>query len=82
MWRLLKFTFAVALLGALSAVSAAYWWAHAPLTLPAGWPYDAISQIVAVRAASVAVAVESTPVGPAPAEVAVPTTVDTVTPTP
>ena len=54
----------------------------APLTLPAGWPYDAISQIVAVRAASVAVAVESTPVGPAPAEVAVPTTVDTVTPTP
>jgi cell division protein FtsB len=25
---------------------------NAPLTLPAGWPYDAISQIVAVRAAA------------------------------
>jgi cell division protein FtsB len=28
----------------------------APLTLPAGWPFDAISQIIAVRAASAAVA--------------------------
>ena len=29
---------------------------NAPLTLPPGWPYDAISQIIAVRAASAAAA--------------------------
>ncbi len=32
----------------------------APLTLPAGWPFDAISQIVAVRAASAVVAAAPT----------------------
>jgi cell division protein FtsB len=35
---------------------------NAPLTLPTGWPYDAISQIVAVRsAAAVAAVAETTP---------------------
>ena len=29
---------------------------NAPLTLPVGWPYDAIAQIIAVRSASVAAA--------------------------
>ena len=29
---------------------------NAPVTLPAGWPYDAITQIVAVRSAAVAAA--------------------------
>ena len=29
---------------------------NAPVTLPAGWPYDAISQIVAVRSAAAAAA--------------------------
>lgn len=37
---------------------------NAPLTLPAGWPYDTISQIVAVRAAAAAAA---TAVAEAPA---------------
>jgi cell division protein FtsB len=40
----------------------------APLTLPAGWPYDAVTQIIAVRAAP------PVPADSAPA-VAVPTTV-------
>lgn len=34
---------------------------EAPLTLPAGWPYDAISQIVAVRSAATAAAVSAPP---------------------
>ena len=43
----------------------------APLTLPAGWPYDAIVQIIAVRGAAAA-AVEP---APEPAPTAAPTTV-------
>jgi cell division protein FtsB len=33
----------------------------APVTLPTGWPYDAIAQIIAVRAASPPVAAATTP---------------------
>jgi cell division protein FtsB len=34
----------------------------APITLPTGWPYDAISQIVAVRASEAAAAVPAAPI--------------------
>lgn len=37
---------------------------NAPVTLPAGWPYDAISQIVAVRSAAVAAAAATPPATP------------------
>ena len=53
---------------------------NAPLALPTGWPYDAISQIVAVRVASAVVApaaVEPPAVDPA----AVPAVVDPAAPT-
>ncbi len=40
---------------------------EAPLTLPAGWPYDAISQIIAVRsAATLAAATTAAPVATNP----------------
>ena len=55
---------------------------NAPLTLPSGWPYDAISQIVAVRAASAAAAVTPAAAPDAPVvDPAVPTTA-VVVPTP
>jgi cell division protein FtsB len=34
---------------------------NAPLTLPTGWPYDAIAQIIAVRAAAPATGATATP---------------------
>ncbi|MEY2444788.1 MAG: hypothetical protein QOE00_1368 [Ilumatobacteraceae bacterium] len=36
----------------------------APVTLPTGWPYDAIAQIIAVRAAAAAPVAAATPVTP------------------
>ena len=46
---------------------------NAPMTLPVGWPYDAISQIVAVRAAAAIVAPPVVdPAAPTPTAVAVP----------
>ncbi len=37
---------------------------NAPLTLPTGWPYDALTQIIAVRAAPVVIAPTPTTVAP------------------
>jgi cell division protein FtsB len=51
----------------------------APLTLPTGWPYDAISQIVAVRAAA---AVAAPAVDPAAVDPAAPTTTALAVPAP
>ena len=59
---------------------------NAPLTLPTGWPYDAISQIVAVRAAIAATpAVDPAAVAPtvvAPVDPATPTTSAIALPSP
>ena len=40
---------------------------NAPATLPSGWPYDAITQIIAVRSALAAEAAAATPVAATPA---------------
>jgi cell division protein FtsB len=62
----------------------------APLTLPTGWPFDAISQIVAVRAAAAALdpaaavpaAVDPAAVDPAAVDPAAPTTTAPAVPAP